>query len=230
MAPPWGQHKRKAGPVVNVWTVVTTHDRHGMLAALLTDLNPEHTVIVDHASTPPVIADVARVIRCDCTPNISHLWNLGLNYVDSRARGTGYFVAVLNDDLRIPPGTLEGLAEALDDTGAAVAFPDVHGLLRPGQTDVRTKPGPVNLFTRMTGFCFMLRGSIGLRADEELVWWYGDDDLEWRAAERGGTVRVGGVTVEHLSPNGSVATDVGLAEQTVLDRATFVAKWGNPPW
>lgn len=230
MVPQLGEHLRIAWPVVNVWTVVTTHNRHGMLAALLTDLDPARTVIVDHASTPNVIADVNKVIRCDCPPNISHLWNLGLDYVTSQVHGSEVFVAVVNDDLRIPPFTLPGLADGLDDTGATIAFPDVHKLLRPGQTDVRMKSGPVNLFTRMTGFCFMLRGSVGLRADEDFVWWYGDDDLEWRAAEQGGVARVGGLTVHHLSPNESVDTDVGLAEQTVSDRATFVAKWGIPPW
>lgn len=214
---------------MNLWTVVTTHQRHAWLHDLLDDVDRYRTVIVDHQSDPPITEPCARVIRCDCPPNISHLWNLGLNWVDMVARGEPYFVAVLNDDLRIPAGTLETIVEGMEATGAVCGFPDVHGLLRAGRTDVRTEPGPVNLFTRMTGFCFILRGEANLRADERLVWWYGDDDLEWRAAASGGVVRVGGVTVQHLSPNGSLG-DTGLAEQTVADRDTFIAKWGKPPW
>lgn len=215
---------------MNIWTVVTTHDRHDMLHDLLTDVDRDKTVIVDHGSTPPIQQQVHRVIRCDCPPNISHLWNLGLNWVDAYARHEPYYVAILNDDLRLPDGTLAAIADAMDTTGAVCGFPDVHNLLKPGQVDVRTEPGPVNLFTRMTGFCFMLRGDAHIRADERLVWWYGDDDIEWRAADAGGVARVGGVTVQHLSPNGSTSADIGLAEQTVKDRDTFIQKWGRPPW
>lgn len=213
------------------WVVVTTHNRHAMLDDLLSDLPRAQTVIVDHRSDPPIEhSEVARVIRCDCDPNISHLWNLGINWVAGHARGTPYTVTVINDDLRVPPGTLPSLASALHRTNTQIAFPDVHGLLKPGEIAVRQgEPGPHNLFHRMTGYCFMLRGDGDLRADESLVWWYGDDDLEWRAEARLGTVRVGGAKVEHLSPNASMA-DPALAAQAVRDRDTFIAKWGVPPW
>ena len=217
--------------MVNNWVVVTTHNRHAMLDDLLSDLPRERTVIVDHRSDPPIEhSSVAHVIRCDCDPNISHLWNLGINWVASANRPVEFTVTVINDDLRIPPGTLDTLATALELTRAEIAFPDVPGFLKGGQFAVRQgDPGPHNLFHRMTGYAFTLAGDTALRADESLVWWYGDDDLEWRAESSRGTVRVGGATVQHLSPNGSMA-DPALAAQAIKDRDTFVAKWGHPPW
>jgi hypothetical protein len=219
---------------VNTWVLITTHNRHSLLHDLLTDVDRDRTVIVDHQSHPPIVQRCAQVIRCDCPPNISHLWNLGLNRIDTLNRESAggdvpYNVLVCNDDLRIPPETIDALAGALRAADAVVSFPDVHGLLKPGQTVTLNTPGPVNLFTRMTGYCFMLRGERGFRADERLVWWYGDDDLEWRAALAGGVVRVGGVTVTHLNPNGSMINPA-LAAQTAMDREVFIQKWGHPPW
>lgn len=223
--------------MVNVWAVIATKDRPFELHGLLSDLpDPNKVVIVDNGSMPGVrqyagSVMVARSVLCRpmIQPNLSKLWNDGLDEADRLATGP-YEVAVLNDDLRVPPGTLEMLAEALRLYDAAAAFPDVFGELRPGQVDILHEAKPHNLFHRMTGYCFMLKGELGLRLDERFRWWYGDDDLEWRAAQHGGVARVGGVTVEHLHPNESTHYSPELTEQTRLDRAAFVEKWGLEPW
>lgn len=213
-----------------MWAVIPTRDRPGELAGLLSDLDPARTVIVDNGSEPPVRANVASLIRdLGDPPSISALWNTGLDRVAALAQGP-YDVAVLNDDLRIPAGTLEAVSAAMRAHGCAAAFPDAHHMLAPGAVDVLTEPGPHNLFHRMTGYCFVLRGEDGLRADETMRWWYSDDDLEWRAAQAGGVARVGVATpVTHLHPNVSTGRPE-LAAQAAQDRARFVAKWGTPPW
>lgn len=229
MGPYKRQYVRQTGPVVNNWVVITTHNRHDMLHDLLADVPRDRTVIVDHRSEPRIREHVKHVIRCDCEPNISHLWNLGLDVVDAYAHNTDYTVTVLNDDLRIPPGTLEALHETVFEKDVDAAFPDVHKTLPPGAVGILNESGPHNLHYRMTGYCFTLRGDARYRADESLVWWYGDDDLEWRAADGRGVARVGGLTVEHLTPNASLNDSV-LVEQTGRDRVTFIEKWGEPPW
>lgn len=220
--------------MVAVWAVIPTKNRPAELANLLQDINPTYTVIVDNGSEPPVDFWTAReVIRHEeYPPNISRLWNLGLDAVARMAKYNTepYDVAVLNDDLRLPPDALRQMSEALRDTGAAAATPDQHQLLAVGELAIRHTVGPVDLRTRMAGFCFMLRGELGLRADESLRWWMGDDDLEWRAAELGGVVRVGGLRVDHLSPDVSTAQDPLLSAQTGLDRLMFIAKHGQAPW
>lgn len=217
----------------NLWVVITTHNRPIELQDLIDDLtetiDSDHIVVIDHQSDPPVQQyDYERLRRDDGEANISRLWNRGLDVVTGLADGQ-HHVAVLNDDLRITPGTLERLSQVIDVEGVAVAYPDVHGMVKDGDVVVLRRPEPHNLFFRMTGFCFMLNGELGLRADEELVWWFGDDDLEWRAATHGGSAQVGGVTVDHLHPNGSMVNPA-FVEQVGRDRETFIRKWGVPPW
>ena len=61
------------------------------------------------------------------SPNIQRWWKRGID--ESVARGATA-VAVLNDDLRIEPDTLEKLHDELLATGATVATPSRPGLER----------------------------------------------------------------------------------------------------
>jgi len=174
--------------------------------------------------------DKVTVIKDHNEPkNISRWWNLGLDEVHRVQQwiDTDYVVAILNDDLVIPPNFVETLAVAIVKNSAAAAYPDQHDFAA-GQQIVMRSPGPINLFARMCGYAFALRGSANLKADETLAWWYGDDDLDWRARQAGGNVLVGGLKVQHLRPNESTVGE--LAEQAGRDRQTFINKWGQAPW
>jgi hypothetical protein len=212
-----------------------------MLANLVSTLVSDdvNVVVIDTGYEPPwgtyhgkvaVLRDVTQ------PPNISRWWNLGLDYVAKaqqlEATNPGgysslddYVVAILNDDLVVPRKFVQKLAEGIIHTGAAAAYPDQHGF---GRHHLHQYVGPISLYRRMTGYAFALRGSANIRADETLQWWYGDDDIDWTARQRGGSLLVGDLRVEHLNPN---QTTVGeLAEQTGRDRRQFEAKWGRTPW
>lgn len=218
---------------MNLWAVIPSRDRPVMLANLVRQLAADdvRVVVVDTGYDPPLTHlsnDLIDIIRDDAQPrNISRWWNRGLDAVHEVQRWVDdeYVVAVLNDDLVLPPRFVRRLAAAIVDTGAAVAYPDQHGF---GQDQLHTYVGPISLYRRMTGYAFALRGSANIRADETLQWWYGDDDIDWTARQRGGSVLVGGLTVQHLCPN---QTTVGeLQVQAGLDRGRFEAKWGRTPW
>ncbi len=212
---------------MRLWAVIPSRHRQTELRNLVAQLREQDTqvVVVDNGVSLLSEDPGVHVIRdFEDPPNLSRLWNVGLRYVADLESPNEYFVAVLNDDLVIPPSFIENLAIGMMHGGAVAAFPDQHG--QGGH--LLDHAGPVSLFRRMTGYAFMLRGSAGLFADETLKWWYGDDDLDWRAREAGGVVCVAGVTVQHLHPNGS--TTGVLAEQAGRDRQTFVAKWGRAPW
>ncbi len=189
-------------------------------------------IIIDTGYDPPltdVYGDV-DIIRDDVEPrNISRWWNRGLDaahavqsFIDEE-----YVVAILNDDLVLPPGFVSRLASAIMRHDAAAAYPNQHGWQRDGDF-VHRIAAPISLYRRMTGYAFALRGSKQIRADETLQWWYGDDDIDWKARQRGGSVLVGDLTVQHLLPN---STTVGeLATQAGLDRGRFEAIWGRTPW
>ena len=128
-------------------------------------------------------------------------------------------VAVLNNDLDVSPGFLDRLATALrarpDHT---IAYPDYEARLPPGLCD------PTG---RMSGYAFMLRGEVGLRADPQFVWWCGDDDLAQQGRLRGKVVCVGGVYLRHLEPNTSTERNTDLRATADEDRLRYYTKWGE---
>jgi hypothetical protein len=215
-----------------MWAVIPTRDRRDLLEAQLVRLLDAgiEPVVVDTGENL-WLADLPVVWLPVPTPplNISRWWNIGLQAADVNEAGP-YEVAVLNDDVAIGGDTLLRIAEVMREQACAAAFPDVHHALPAGQVRVKTHAAPSNLFHRMTGFCFVLAGELGLRADENLHWWYGDDDLEWQAADQGGVVCVGGTSVAHLDPNGWARTNPELHVQAGQDRLAFEAKWGRAPW
>lgn len=217
--------------------VIPTRNRHDLLADCINSIvdQVDRIVVLDNLSDPPIDTEpwhgkVRGVSAPLDPPNISTLWNVGLAVVDAAAHrhgATEWDIAVLNSDVVVPSGWMLSLSTAMRGSPAVLAYPDQHG-----GTDVvlHTKAEPVDLRQRITGFAYMLRGEAGLRADESMAWWYSDDDLDWRAREKGGALLVPGLAVEHRCPNGSMYERPELGEQAGRDRETFARKWGRTPW
>lgn len=230
---------------MRIYAVIPTHDRHEELAALLRTIPADvHVLVIDNASEPAVLGHptfpagrVHTVVRDEeQPPNLSRLWNVGLDWATRLFNhglpnvGEDYAVAILNDDVVLFPGLLELLARELDKHEVDVAFPGPAGkrcLVN------RTHPFP-GVGTRMTGWCFMVRGSFGVRADERLRWWCGDDDIQASAVRYGrGSVRVelsAGQEAQLIHRYPDQSTTGALREQTEKDMETFVKKWGHRPW
>ncbi|MEA2594244.1 MAG: hypothetical protein QOF01_713 [Thermomicrobiales bacterium] len=208
-------------PSLPTYAVIPVRDRHELTLALLDQLGlpPDRVIVLDNDSRVPAreaLSGVARIVEHGVR-NLSQIWNLGLDLVAAECPGP-HNVAVLNNDLEVPPGFLDGLAAGLRvRPDHLIAYPDEQGHLQPGVCHASG---------RMTGFAFMLRGEAGLRADPQFAWWYGDDDLAYQARTRGKVVRVGGVGVRHLAPNAATVADPELAAITADDRTRFAAKWG----
>jgi len=243
---------------VKLYAVIPTHNRPAELAQLLATIGPEvqvlatigpevQVLVIDNASTPPIEynAEYRYVRRVtvmrdeEQPPNLSRLWNLGLDWAQrlrfvEHATGSDdteeWAVAILNDDVLLSPGLLQHLADELTAHDVDIAFPGSTGL--PCYVN-KGDPFP-GVGLRLRGWCFVVRGSSGLRADESLRWWCGDDDLQAQAVENGrGTVSVRlsqkmDAGLWHKHPDES--TTGALREQTEKDMATFVAKWGRRPW
>lgn len=247
---------------MRLYAVIPTHNRHDDLAELLASIPASvEVLVIDNASTPPVMPEwhtppkdglgvvqqlgpsgVVSVIRDEeQPPNLSRLWNIGLDWAERRYRagcklpvefsqGDDWAVAILNDDVVLPPGFLELMAHELLVHDVDIAFPGGIG----EQCYVNTNAPFPGVGLRLTGWCFVVRGSSGLRADESLRWWCGDDDLQAQAVVNGrGTVRVGMFAHQakgllHKHPDES--TTGVLREQTNVDMSTFIEKWGQRPW
>jgi hypothetical protein len=230
--------------------VVATHNRPRELRRCVEALAPQvdALVVVDNASDPPVDlpqripggradprdVDTVRVhvLRDpEQPPNLSRLWNLGLDFLAGYFAGgdvDGYDVAVVNDDATVPEGWFTALAGPMRFHGAAAAS---HGeFIGPEWGEVMYGPSaPMSVLTRLAGWAFILRGEWdGARFDERLKWWYSDDLLSLRAREAGGLLHVGGLRVSNEHADKS--TTGALAEQAGKDRATFIEITGRQPW
>jgi GT2 family glycosyltransferase len=216
--------------------VIPARDRHDLLADCIDSVidQVDTVIIIDNLSNPPI--DVGRwygkVVRRPSSidpPNISVLWNMGIDLADTGATLRGaerWDIAVLNSDVVVPAGWVETLSTAMRSTTAVLAYPDQHG----GREELlHTRAEPIDLRQRITGYAYMLRGEAGLRLDESMAWWYSDDDLDWRAREQGGALLVPGIPVEHRAPNVSTQERPELQEQADRNRQTFITKWGKAP-
>jgi molybdopterin-guanine dinucleotide biosynthesis protein A len=201
-----------ADQVYDIIVVANTWERDGEPSAL------------EIAGLPVCVIEDGREDR-----NISRWWNLGLDVVARHAGWLGdteWDVLVVNDDVVCPPRFVETLSARMRATPAVCAYPDQSG----GQQEIlHTRAGPVPLSQRITGYAFMLRGEAGLRADESLLWWYGDDSLDWEARENGGALLVPGIPVEHRAPDVQTNASPVLTAQAGRDRQTFITKWGKAP-
>lgn len=156
--------------------------------------------------TPPVAAaDLTCLPWSGAERNISAWWNLGLDAAAADAGGQPHDVLVINDDAIAPPHLTGALSAAMRAGTADLAYPAV-----PGREWI-------------TGWCFMLRGETGLRADPQFAWWYSDDDLCLQAKAAGGVARAYGCQVTHLYPGGH--DQAVMAGRTVADQELYNAKW-----
>lgn len=225
------------------YTIIPTHDRQAQLVSLVTSLRDQCDVviIVDNASSPAVamdwfgesitsVADLIIVRDDEQPPNLSRLWNVGLDVATAHASqrdAARWDVAILNDDTVLPSGWYDSISTALrDHPTAAIACGApgdwIHAPIF--HTDPRTS----NIMTRMTPWAFVTRGELSIRADESLRWWWGDTDFEWQARQRGGVLIIPG----HIAMNSlaNSTTHGVLAEQAGRDGETFRQKWGWRPW
>ncbi len=218
------------------YAIVPTHNRPARLLALVVSLGTQcdRIVVLDNASTPPVDEKhlqasvpehcAVEVIRDEQQPpNLARFWNVMFDRCAELAKDDeAWDVAVFNDDSVVPAGWYDATATAMRQHETAVV----------AHTGDRPVPAP-DLLTdfnfersrRMAPHAFVVRGEVGLRADESMQWWYFDDDFCRQAIQAGGVLAVPGPVVVNAQANSS--TFGPLAEQAQRDRETFEAKWSR---
>lgn len=214
------------------YAIITTHNRPVELRRLIDILfeQCDRIVVIDNASDPAVSLSDRHiwVIRDEeQPPNLYRLWNVGLDAVADHASSNyaEWDVALFNDDAVIPPGWYEVMSEMIRTTDCAAASGDTYGYIR--RPTLKTQPDR-DLMGRMCPWAFVHRGELGLRADEDYGWWWGDSHFDWQLRALGGVMVLPGWIAHNTLAN---STTVGaLAEQAGRDRVTFEKKWGFVPW
>jgi len=195
-------------------TIPTAGDRAHLLTPLIEDSGVPRDRVIVVATRPGVeVPPGVTVVQDLGSPNIQRWWNLGID--EAVGRGATV-VAVSNDDVRISPATVPGLADALRSTGAAIASP-----ARPEFPLGLHRGNLVPYAPRLWGSLWALRVDSGLRPDSRYVWWYGDNDLDIRARRDHGGVVLVDVPFEHMHPSVGTSQNPLLAAQTDRDAQTF---------
>lgn len=175
-------------------TVPTAGAHPELLEGLIRDcgLPMEQIVVIE---TRPGVRLPEGVVRIECfgPPQIQHWWTLGIDEAERRGATA---VAVLNDDIRLSGATLPALAQALRETGAAIASPS-----RPGVRDGLHKGLRLPYEPRLWGSIWVLDLATKMRPNPRYVWWYGDNDLDIRARKEHGGVVLVPVAYEHVHPS-----------------------------
>lgn len=223
-----------------IYAVIATHNKHQSVYNLVTKLkmSTDAIVVIDNASDTPLtkflrdkkdIPNLHIIEDDEQPPNLSRLWNVGLNLVEKLATEDAWDVAVLNDDITVSPFWIRSLSDQLRNSDAAVAYGDQFNrdLIKP---QLFTEAKPISLYDRMCGYAHIAKGELGIRFDETMRWWYSDDDYDWTCRLNGGSLLVPGHTVIHDTPGESTNASLELSTQAGIDRETFYKKWNQYPW
>lgn len=218
------------------FAIILTHNRLTELAATVAAISPQvdMTLIIDNASTPPVSAagyETVTVIRhSQQPPNLSAMWNFGLDWAAGWTTEPWWNVALLCDDVVVPPDWFEDVRQTMRAYGASAASRHQAALI--SQSIVKTAPDR-DVWNRMCGWAFMLAGERGLRADERLHWWWCDTHMDFLARRNGGMVLAPGPPAINSQENFWTTRKPELAEQAGKDGETFAQIWahdGGRPW
>lgn len=220
---------------LNLYAVACTYrkDVDNMNKTLeMMNLPKSRVFVVANGENPPIAKDLpkATVLQYPTDEfNMPNWWNMGLDYASKKARGKPYEVLVFESSTFATQATIVKLATALRENDLAAVSPDRWGVVPEGTVHVEDRLQPLgDMAYRMTGYCFVLKGELELRADPKFRNWYPDDDLEWQARKAGGVGMVGQVTVGH--PKYGSKLSPMLQRFAEEDREKFKAKWGCYPY
>jgi GT2 family glycosyltransferase len=221
------------------YAVITAHNRPDHLTRCVASLadQVDRIYVIDNASDPPI--DVPRsvhhnqviILRDDeQPPNLSRLWNRGIDVVASMAatlKQEIWDIGIFNDDVVVPSGWFHQVAEQMRQSGASVSC--THSIT-PLMTSVLKTVHDNDPGNRLCGWAFIMPGERNMRLDESFRWWFGDTDLDWRARQDGGMLIARGPVVPNTAANVWTNVKSELGAQAGQDRLTFAAKWGAAPW
>lgn len=185
-----------------IYAVIPTGSRPEMYARVYQWCIDTGIVPITIATSAAAVGYGKRLTLVAEGMNISRWWNVGLKH--AYAQKDCDLVLVLNDDIVVPDGWLPAMIEAIQAgyTGAS----NDRALGR----------------NTISGWAFALDPKQKVLADEQLVWWYGDDDIQRQCEALGGFGIVDSPSVDNELANSSYSK---MEAQIAIDRETYARKW-----
>lgn len=193
----------------DAWVIVPTHTKPPTLDAL-----------IDRAGLPVIVIHTRRGLTphpgahtiTDTGPvDIHRWWQTGIT--EAQTRGATRAVLVNHDAVPADATQLPALVDALNQTGATIAYP------APRATPVVRD---YDAHRRITGWCFALNLEHGLRPPAgRYAWYFGDDWLDREARTHHHGVVGAPVKVTHRKPKGAAEYPPAFAPLVAADRARW---------
>lgn len=164
-------------------------------------------VIPTLGERPELLPLMAQLVREDVDvitlglpgENLHHMWNKGAALAKSWRKADA--VAILNDDIRLPAGTLAAMYRAMHDGGFACVGVDQKapfGVAAELRVDL-VSGGVERLMEGVTTWCFLVAAEAWHDIDEQYEWWWGVGDLFVKIQQGGGRLGcVRGIGIEHV--------------------------------
>lgn len=220
------------------WALIITHNRPELLRETVRLIVPQvdSILILDNASDPPIVEDDwsdedLKVVHIpDQPPNIAAMWNAGWDYIRlvmHERQIWQWNVAMLCDDVTVPPDWMERVSTYMRDTGSVAGA--AHGARELDRGFVKREPDR-DIWNRMQGAAYVIAGEYSIRADESMHWWWCDTDIDWQCRMAGGVAIAPGPIAVNTRPNDFTNAKPELGHQAGLDGQAFATKWGFRPW
>lgn len=158
------------------------------------------------------------------------MWNLGAKAIHADLRDAHILFA--NDDIDIDKGAIDTMAGLLDvHEGVGVISPNYDKRLIAGHIQAVTGVwnGKYDGTNGMAGFCFLLRSDLASvwKFDEEMKWWYGDNDVVNWVLSIGRISAISGVSTMGVNKSWTKENDPPAKFNEIIenDRKIFERKW-----
>jgi hypothetical protein len=163
-----------------------------------------------------------KVFMVDLSIGIHKMWNVGIQYlIDSGNVQKGNHVAFINDDVLLGEECMSIMASLLDSEKSI-------GLATPSWTE-DIKDGFVEI-TAFGGFCMCVQSELikEWRFDEEMKWWYGDNDIiSWVTHDKGLRTGIFGKAQCYGNKSATIVNDPPKDFQALInnDARIYHEKW-----
>ena len=143
--------------------------------------------------------DIAVQVMARPGERLYALWNEGAAWAETQKADA---LAILNDDIKLPPKTLKTMYEQMmtDEFDCVGVDPKAKFGINDKLETIEITGWVGKLMEEVTGWCFMVKKGKWQTIDEGYEWWWGNGDLFDKITKAGGKLgQIKGLGIEHAN-------------------------------